>query len=131
MKKAAMNLKLIYPIILAGDYEKLVDWYIKTFDLRIKYKFEGEENYTVLEHSGQAVVGIAIAHEMGVKPTAPRNNTAIIQFSVSDIKGLFERVREAGGKILFGPSTDEEEGYLYGGLLDIEGNQIWVVEEKE
>jgi predicted enzyme related to lactoylglutathione lyase len=126
-----MNLKLLYPIILAEKYENLANWYIRTFDLKIKYKVEGKENYTVLEHAGQAVAGIAIAREMGVKPSAPRNNTAIIQFSVSDIRGLFERVCETGGKILFGPSIDEKEGYLYGGLLDIEGNQIWVVEEKE
>lgn len=126
-----MNLNLLYPIILAEGYEKLTDWYIKTFDLTVKYKVEGNENYTVLEYSGQAVVGIAIAREMGVKPSVPRNNTAIIQFSVSDINMLFERVSEAGGKILFGPSADEKEGYLYGGLLDIEGNQIWVVEEKK
>ena len=126
-----MNLNLLYPVILAEDYEKLVDWYISTFDLRIKHKFEGKENYTVLEHSGQAVVGIAIAREMGVKPTTPRNNTAIIQFSVSDINRFFAGVRETGGKILFGPFIDEEEEYQYGGLLDIEGNQIWVVEEKK
>ena len=98
-----MNLKLIYPIILAEEYETLVDWYIKTFGLNVKSKFEGKEDYTVLEYAGQAVAGIATAREMGVKPSAPRDNTAIIQFSVPDINELFERVRETGGKILFVP----------------------------
>ena len=68
---------------------------------------------------------------MGVKPPTPRNNTVIVQLSVSDISKLFAKVKETGGKILFGPSVDKKEGYLYGGIADIEGNQIWIVEEKK
>lgn len=124
------NLKLLYPMILADNYEKLIEWYIETFDLTVKHKVEGKENYSILAHVGQPVIGIAIAREMGVKPSTPRNNTVIIQLSVSDIKRLFAKVKESGGNILFGPSLDDKEGYLYGGLIDIEGNQIWVVEEK-
>lgn len=126
-----MKTNLLYPIVLAENYEELVEWYIKTFDLTVKYKAEDEENYTGLEQLGKLVVGIAIAHEMGVKPTSPRNNTAIIQLSVSDINKLFAKVKKTGGKILFGPSLDEKEGYLYGGLTDIEGNQIWIVENRK
>lgn len=131
MKKDIMKINSLHPMILAENYEELVEWYIKTFDLSTKYKAEEGENYTGLEQSGKLVVGIAIAHEMGVKPTSPRNNTVIIQLSVSDINKLFARVKKMGGKILFGPSLDEKEGYLYGGLADIEGNQIWIVEDRK
>jgi len=130
MKKDALHLNALYPMVLAEDYEKLVAWYIKTFDLTVKYKVEGKENYTGLEHSGQPVVGIASAREIGVEPYTPRNNTVIIQLVVSDINLLFAKVKESGGKIRFGPSIDDKEGYLYGGFIDIEGNQIWAVEEK-
>lgn len=68
---------------------------------------------------------------MGVKPTSPRNNTVIIQLSVSDINKLFAKVKKTSGKILFGPSLDEKEGYLYGALADIEGNQIWIIEARK
>lgn len=126
-----MNINLLYPMILAENYEELIEWYIKTFDLTIKDKIEEGDEYTELEQAGKLIVGIAKANEMGVKPSTPRNNTVIIQFSVVDINKFFDRVRETGGKVLFGPSLDEKGGYLYGGFADIEGNQIWVVEKKD
>ena len=131
MGKEGIEVNLLNPIILAENHKRLVEWYIQTFDLSIKYRVEEPEHYTALEQSGKLVVGIAIASEMGVKPTIPRNNAVIVQISVLDIHKLFVKVEKMGGKILFGPSTDEKEGYLYGGLADIEGNQIWVVEPKK
>ncbi len=126
-----MKINLLNPVVLAENYEKLVEWYVKTFDLTVRYQAKQGEHYTELEQSGRLVVGIAIANEMGVKPATPRKNTVIIQILVSDINRLFAKVKKTGGKILFGPSLDKKEGYLYGGIADIEGNQIWVVEEKE
>lgn len=125
-----MNINLLNPVVLAEDYEKLIDWYVKTLNLNIKYQSKEGESYAELEHSGRLVVGIAKAEEMGVKPTTPRNNAVIIQLAVSDIRTLFDNVRKAGGRILFGPSLDEKGGYVYGGCADIEGNQIWVVEKR-
>jgi len=83
-----MNINLLNPMILAENYEKLIEWYIKTFDLTIKAKVEEGDEYTELEQAGKLVVGIAKADEMGVKPPAPRNNTVIIQFLVSILKGI-------------------------------------------
>ncbi len=126
-----MNVNLLNPVVLAENYEELIQWYVKTFDLNIKYQTKEGENYTTLEQSGKTIIGIAKANEMGVKPTKPRNNAVLIQLSVTDVNQLFTKVKETGGKILFGPSIDSKEGYLYGGLADIEGNQIWIVEEKK
>lgn len=125
-----MNISLLNPVVLAENYEELIDWYVKTFDLNVICQTKEGENYAELEHSGRLVVGIAKADEMGVEPTTPRNNSVIIQLAVSDIKTLFDNVRKTGGRILFGPSLDEKGGYVYGGCADIEGNQIWVVEKK-
>ncbi len=130
-KERHMNISLLNPVVLAENYEKLIDWYVKTFDLKIQSQTQEGESYTELEHSGKLVVGIAKADEMGIKPTVPRNNTVIIQLAVSDINSLFDTVRKSGGRILFGPSLDEKGGYVYGGCVDIEGNQIWIVEKKE
>ena len=125
-----MKISLLNPAVLAEDYERLIDWYVKTFNLTIKYQSKEGESYTELEHSGKLVVGIAKAEEMGLKPTTPRNNAVMIQLAVSDINSLFDTVKKTGGRILFGPSLDEKGGYVYGGCADIEGNQIWVVEKK-
>lgn len=126
-----MDIHLLNPVVLAEDYEKLIDWYVKTFNLNIQSQTKDGESYTELEHSGKLVVGIAKANEMGVQPIAPRSNTVIIQLAVSDIQTLFDNVRKTGGRILFGPSVDEKGGYVYGGCADIEGNHIWIVEKKD
>lgn len=125
-----MKINLLNPMILAENYEELAEWYEKTFDLAIKTRVEEGEEYMELGTPSKILFGFARAKEMGVKPSTPRNNTVIIQLSVNDINELFDKVKKAGGKILFGPSIDEEEGYLYGGLADIEGNQIWVIEKR-
>jgi len=123
-----VKINLLNPMILAENYKELAGWYVKTFDLAIKTRVEEGEEYMELGTSSEVLFGFARAKEMGVKPSTPRNNTVIIQLSVSDISELFDKVKKAGGKILFGPSLSKEEGYLYGGLEDIEGNQIWVIE---
>lgn len=125
-----MKIDLLNPMILAENYEELVDWYIKTFDLAIKTRVEEEDEYMELGTSSEVLFGFARAKEMGVKPSTPRNNTVIIQLSVSDINELFHKVKKTGGRILFGPSLSKEQGYLYGGFADIEGNQIWVIERR-
>ena len=125
-----MNIDLLNPVVLAEDYEKLIDWYVETFNLNVICQTTEGESYTELEHSGKVVIGIARAHEMGLEPTTPRNNAVIIQLAVSDINSLFDTVRTTGGRILFGPSLDEKGGYVYGGCADIEGNHIWIVEKR-
>jgi hypothetical protein len=47
-----------------------------------------------------------------------------MQVSCSHIFTLFDRVKSNGGEVLFGPGRDA--GYWYGGIKDIEGNQIWI-----
>ncbi len=124
-----MKVTLVNSVIFAENYEKLIKWYMDTFDLEITSKTEEDYNYTDLGQSGRTYIGIAKAEEMGAKPTTPRNNSVIIQLSVSDISELFDKVKNSEGKILFGPSVEKKEGFRYGGLEDIEGNQIWVIEK--
>ena len=125
-----MKTSLINGVILAEDYDKLVAWYVGVFSLDIINRKEKDYHYTELAHEGQAIVGIARTEEMGIVPTKPRNNSIVIQIQVSDIEVLFERVR-GSGKVLFGPSRDKDEGFIYGGIADPEGNQIWIVERKK
>jgi predicted enzyme related to lactoylglutathione lyase len=124
-----MKTSLNNGIILAEDYNKLVDWYIKTFTLDIKHKVEENYHYTELAQDGHVVLGIARTDEMGVTPTRPRNNSVIIQILVSNIHELYDRIKDSG-KILFGPFQDKEGGFTYGGIADPEGNQIWLVQRK-
>lgn len=123
-----MNVQLINTVLLAEDYEKLVQWYIDTLELEVKLKMEGDYHYTDLARDGKLIVGICPASEMDHAPTMPRNNSAILQVSVSDIDTLFRKVKENGGMDIFGPSVDKNEGFKFGGFKDPEGNMVWVME---
>jgi len=39
-------------------------------------------------------------------------------------------VKDKGVKILFGLNYEEKQKFHYGAVTDIEGNQIWIVEEE-
>jgi predicted enzyme related to lactoylglutathione lyase len=118
-------------VILAGDYDAVVEWYVNTFDLDIGTTVDEDYHYTELTRNGKLVIAIADAKEMGVIPSQPRNNSLIVQLSLSNIKEAFQRIMDNGGTILFGPSLDEKWEFYYGGFYDIEGNQIWVIEDNK
>ena len=64
------------------------------------------------------------------KPLSKRvMNTVILQICTNDLKSLFKKIKNNGGSVLFGPSYDEVDKYWYGSFTDIEGNEIWVVDE--
>lgn len=125
-----MDIKFLNAVILASDYDKLIAWYKITFDLDTGTAVNEGYHYTELTRSGKLVIAIADTKEMGVTPTEPRNNSLIVQLSLSDIDEAFEKIENNGGKILFGPLYDENWNFYYGGFRDIEGNQIWVIEDK-
>jgi predicted enzyme related to lactoylglutathione lyase len=121
-----MQTKLLNAVVLAENYEAIVEWYRNVFELEIISEINEDYRYTELGAAGKLVVGIALAEEMKLKPTSPRNNAVIVQVAVSDIHICFKRVEDTGGETLFGPSVEGE--LVYGGIADPEGNQVWVVE---
>jgi predicted enzyme related to lactoylglutathione lyase len=125
-----MKALLDIPVILAENYVRLVDWYRVALPFDVGDVVSENYHYTVFENSGEKIVGVADAREMGVQPPERKVNTVIYQIIVSDIHSLFSTVQDLGGRILFGPKTDEDGGCWYGGFLDIEGNQVWASENK-
>lgn len=124
-----MDLKLLNIVVFAEDFGQLVQWYMDALNLEIIYEERGEYSYTELGYDQQIVVGITPAKEMEHVPTKPRNNSAIMQLSVSDIKATFKQIEEQGGSILFGPTFEERNKFYFGGATDTEGNQIWFIQE--
>ena len=116
-------------ILLAEDYDTLVAWYVDVLGFRAAKWFSGGYRYTNLETESGIRIGIAPASEVGVTPGDRANQTVLLQVGVPDVEALFEHVRAAGGAVTFGPSFDEGGGFWYGGLTDLEGNPIWVVDE--
>jgi len=116
-------------VILAEDYDALVAWYVDALGFRVTRAFTEGYRYTNLETASGIRIGIAPASEVGVKPGDRSAHTVILQVGVADVKALFDQVQTAGGTATFGPSFDERGQFWFGGVSDLEGNPIWVVDE--
>lgn len=122
-----MKLALLNTVLLAEDYARLRDWWIRAIGLELAKEWSEDFHYAELVHDGRYVVGIADAAEMRAEPRTPRNNAALPQLQTDDVGGLLERVAKHGGTVVHGPARDAREGIWYGAFQDIEGNQVWVV----
>ncbi|MBN2828993.1 MAG: hypothetical protein JXR56_01595 [Candidatus Cloacimonetes bacterium] len=118
-----MIIKPINTVVIAEDFAKMLKWYLDTFEFTTETYPGMEDSYVGLLSNGVHVIGLTACSEEN-KPPTPRNNATFMQVSCSHIFTLFSRIESNGGEVLFGPARDE--GYWYGGVKDIEGNQIWV-----
>ena len=119
-----MKLALLNAVILAEDYEKVRDWWIRYLDLELKQEWTEKYHYAELVRDGRFVVGIASAAEMGAKLTTPRTNAVVPQLQVEDAKAFLEDLKAKGGTVVFGPSFDDDEKFWFGGFEDVEGNPL-------
>ena len=116
-------------VILADDFQALVDWYQQALGFKVKQLFEEDYHYCYLENENGIRLGIADAKEMGVNPNDRKSNTVVLQFQVADVKGFLEHVGDNGGKITFGPSLDKKDNFWHDEISDLEGNPLWIVDE--
>ena len=122
-----MTVRLLNAVLLAEDFARLRDWWIEVVGLELLQEWSDTYHYAELGKDGHIVVGIADAKEMDAAPPTPRANAVVTQLKVEDVKVFLARVAEKGGKVTFGPSFEEGEGFWYGGFEDGEGNAVWVV----
>ena len=109
-------------VILARDFDGLVEWYASTLGLAEVARFP-ELPYANLESTAGLRVGIGIAPA----EAAAIDPTVIPQIETPDVAALLHRVRERGGSI-DGPLTDSARGFSFGSFKDPEGNPWWVVD---
>ena len=123
-----MKTTLINSVILAEDYQGMIDWYKMVFDLEVLIEISDDYNYTELGQEKRVVIGLTKASELKKKVNTKRDSYAIPQFYVGDMKLVMERATSTGGSVIYGP--EEDDGFLYGTITDMEGNEIWIIEEK-
>jgi len=114
-------------VILADDFDRLVDWYRDVLGFRVRRRFEDGMHYANLETDSGIEVGIGLASEMQVTPVDRSSNTVLLQFEAEDVQGLLDRIAEGGGTVQFGPSFNAEDEFWFGAFADPEGNPCWVV----
>ena len=116
-------------VLVAKNHQSLIDWYINNLNFKIVYN-NLDIKYCSLATDSGIKIGIADMEELGNKNYSKRiMNTVILQICTNDLKSLFKKIKKNGGSVLFGPSFDEGDKYWYGSFTDIEGNEIWVVDE--
>ena len=116
-------------VLLAKNHQLLIDWYINNLNFKI-INNNSDIKYCNLETDSGIKIGIADMEQMGNENYSKRiMNTVILQICTNDLKNFFKRIKNNGGSVLFGPSYDEGDKYWYGSITDIEGNEIWVVDE--
>ena len=121
-------------VLVAKNYQSLIDWYINNLNFKIINNFP-DIKYCYLETDSGIKIGIADMEELikstpANKPLSKRvMNTVILQICTNDLQSLFKKIKNNGGSVLFGPSYDEGDKFWFGSFTDIEGNEIWVVDE--
>lgn len=127
MKVAFLNV-----VVLAEDYKATIKFYQDAFGFnKIWLEENTTYNYIEIGTEEQLIIAITPAKEMKHTPTAARNNSTQLQLKVKDIKTVFEQVKKAGGTIKHGPFMDEKYKILCGAVADNEGNDIWIIEDKD
>ncbi len=116
-------------VILADDYDAMVKFYTDVLGFRIAKTFSDGYQYCNLETETGIRIGIAPAAEVGVTPRDRTSNTVLLQVGVPDVPLFFQQLQRAGATVIFGPSFDETGKFWFGGIADLEGNPIWVVDE--
>ena len=116
-------------VIVAKDYQSLIDWYIDNLNFKIVYN-NLDIKYCSLATDSGIKIGIADMDSLDNENYSKRiQNTVILQIATNDLDILFKKIKSNGGTILFGPSYDDGDEYWYGSISDKEGNEIWVIDE--
>ena len=126
-----MDIKILprETVIVAKNYQSLIDWYINNLNFKLVYN-NLDIKYCSLKTDSGIEIGIADMDSLNNKNYSKRiQNTVILQIATNDLKILFNKIKNNGGSILFGPSYDKGDKYWYGSIADSEGNEIWVIDE--
>ena len=116
-------------VLVAKNHQSLIDWYIDNLNFKIVYN-NLDIKYCSLETDSGIKIGIADMGSLGYESYSKRiMNTVILQIATNDLQKLFKKIKNNGGSILFSPSYDDGDKYWYGSVADIEGNEIWVIDE--
>ena len=116
-------------VLVAKNHQSLIDWYVNNLNFKIVYN-NLDIKYCSLATDSGIKIGIADMGSLGNESYSKRiMNTVILQIATNDLQKLFKKIKNNGGSILFGPSYDEGDKYWYGSVTDIEGNEIWVIDE--
>jgi len=122
-----MDARFLCTVVLARDYRKLIAWYRKTLQMKIRRVVTEGYDWTELERPGLRI-GITKAKQIGVKLPRKRSNAVVLHLVTKDVKGLLRRAKACGGKVAFGPTWDPKGKYWCGAFHDIEGNDVWVID---
>ena len=116
------------PVILATDFYALIEWYERMFGFTRLQLVDDRYRYAILEIAGKIRIGFGEAKPMGIQQPDPANGTVRLQWEVHPLDEFMAWFADNGGEVVFGPSVDAVDQYMYGAIRDLEGNEIWLVD---
>lgn len=122
-----MDARYLCTVVLARNYPKLVDWYRKALQMKVRRVISKGYHWTELERPGLRI-GLAPGKQVSVSLPRKRANAVILHLVTRDVKGLLRRVKKHGARIAFGPAYSEDGKYWYGAFHDPEDNDVWVID---
>ena len=117
------------PVVLAQDFYALIEWYERVLGFQRVQLIDDAYRYAILEVPGKIRIGFGEAKQMGIEAPNPTHGTVRLQWEVQPLEAFMEAFQAQSGTVVFGPSRDAADGYMYGAIRDIEGNEIWLVDE--
>jgi lactoylglutathione lyase len=111
-----------FPILQAGDVDRLISFYIEAFGFEMGYRFptDGAIEYAFLK---LAPLGIGIARQAEGLPPAHRPAAFELWIYADDADAAVDRVIGAGATLLE-PARDQPWGERVALVADPEGNRI-------
>lgn len=125
-----MPLQSFYPVLMAEDVGASVRFYVE--HMGFETTFEGGW-YVSLRHRENPAYELAVlqrAHQTVPEGFRGRSSSLLLNFEVSDAAAEYERLREAGLRILL-PLRDEAFGQRHFIGVDPGGVMVDVIEEIE
>ena len=123
-----MQLKPREAVILAEDFDALVQWYCDVLAFTVTKRFDDGIHYCNLENSAGIKLGIALASEMQVTLAYRLQNSVVLQFEVDDVQSFFEHITKHGGSVTGKASYNKKDEFWFGSFADPEGNPFWVID---
>ena len=121
------------PVLLAQDFSALLGWYEAALGFSRVQVFDGAYRYALVQGPGGVRLGIAEAAPLGLRAPPPGGSAVRLQWEIENLPAFFDwfetQAEAHGGAVAFGPQRDAADGFVFGAIRDLEGNEIWLVDE--
>lgn len=117
----------IFPYIMVGSVDRLIDFLISTFNAALIYKLDrndGTVMHAEVKIGNNKIMMGEPTEEIGAMPVS-------LYIYVDDCDNVYHNALKAGGTSIMEVTTMQHAGERYGGVKDFAGNIWWIASHVE